>query len=83
MSCILKLKLKFKIYNIFSNLDSKVTVPLSQELMYYIGVPAFKGATALNAQPSGAYIFRPNETAPLSFHADLKKNTVFKKVCRN
>jgi hypothetical protein len=42
--------------------------------MYYIGVPAFKGATALNAQPSGAYIFRPNETAPLSFHADLKKN---------
>lgn len=61
-----------------TNLDSKVTIPLSQELMYYIGVPAFKGASALNAQPSGAYIFRPNETAPLSFHADLKKNTVFK-----
>ncbi|XP_076073575.1 lysosomal alpha-mannosidase-like [Mytilus galloprovincialis] len=61
-----------------TNLDSRVTVQVKQELMYYIGVSGSSKSSALNAQPSGAYIFRPNETVPLSFHADLKKTTVIK-----
>lgn len=60
------------------NLESSITISLSQDFVYYVG---HKGNNSKSEfQASGAYIFRPNQSEPYSFKPRYLKKSYLLRV---